>query len=140
MARQRDLMRVGWQFERIRGGYYYRDAARALEPVWETLADLGIESGGRSRTIAAPPPVLVRVTAGKSDTATFATPQDATATGRDADSMAVSQVRGDSVDINLETPRRPAATVSESHGAAGEAEVHPLPLFPDPVDERITAA
>jgi very-short-patch-repair endonuclease len=35
MARQRDLERTGWQFVRIRGGDFYRDPTKALEPLVE---------------------------------------------------------------------------------------------------------
>ena len=46
MARQRDLERAGWQFARIRGGDFYRDPDKAMEPVWAELDRLGIIPGG----------------------------------------------------------------------------------------------
>ena len=46
MARQRDLERAGWRFVRIRGGEFYRDRAKAMEPLWRELGRLGIEPGG----------------------------------------------------------------------------------------------
>ncbi len=55
MARQRDLERAGWQFARIRGGDFYRDPAKALEPVWAELDRLGIQQGGIDKTVAEPP-------------------------------------------------------------------------------------
>ena len=45
MARQRDLERAGWQFVRVRGGDFYRDRAKALEPLWAELERLGIRAG-----------------------------------------------------------------------------------------------
>ena len=55
MARQRDLERAGWQFVRIRGGDFYRDQAKAMEPVWHELHRLGIQPGGIDKTAAEPP-------------------------------------------------------------------------------------
>jgi len=46
MARQRDLERAGWRFVRIRGGDFYRDRTKALEPLWAELDRLGIKPGG----------------------------------------------------------------------------------------------
>ena len=42
MARQRALERAGWRFVRIRGGDFYRDPDRALEPLWTELERMGI--------------------------------------------------------------------------------------------------
>ncbi|MBZ0151859.1 MAG: AAA family ATPase [Planctomycetes bacterium] len=56
MARQRDLARAGWEFVRIRGGDFYRDPAKALEPLWADLQRLGIEPGGIDKTAGEPPP------------------------------------------------------------------------------------
>lgn len=56
MARQRDLERAGWQFVRIRGGDFYRDPSKAMEPVWSELDHLGIQPGGIDRSAAEPPP------------------------------------------------------------------------------------
>jgi len=55
MARQRDLERAGWQFVRIRGGDFYRNRAKALEPLWAELDRLGIKPGGIDESAAAPP-------------------------------------------------------------------------------------
>ena len=44
MARQRILERAGWTFWRVRGSSYYRDAEQALEPLWQKLKELGINS------------------------------------------------------------------------------------------------
>jgi very-short-patch-repair endonuclease len=55
MARQRDLERAGWQFVRIRGGDFYRDRTRALEPLWSELNRLGIKAGGVDEAAAEPP-------------------------------------------------------------------------------------
>ncbi len=56
MARQRDLERAGWQFVRIRGGDFYRDRDKAMEPLWAELNRLGIEPGGIDEAAAEPPP------------------------------------------------------------------------------------
>jgi len=56
MARQRDLERAGWRFVRVRGGDFYRDQAKALEPVWTELERLGIKPGGIDEGAAEPPP------------------------------------------------------------------------------------
>lgn len=56
MARQRDLERAGWQFVRIRGGDFYRDRTKAMEPLWAELDRLGIEPGGIDEAAAEPPP------------------------------------------------------------------------------------
>lgn len=55
MARQRDLERAGWQFVRVRGGEFYRDHAKALEPLWAELDRLGIKPGGVDQAAAEPP-------------------------------------------------------------------------------------
>jgi very-short-patch-repair endonuclease len=55
MARQRDLERAGWQFVRIRGGDFYRDPTKALEPLWAELDRLGIKPGGIDEAAAEPP-------------------------------------------------------------------------------------
>jgi very-short-patch-repair endonuclease len=55
MARQRDLERAGWQFVRIRGSDFYRNPAKALEPLWGELERLGIKPGGIDETAAEPP-------------------------------------------------------------------------------------
>lgn len=41
-ARQSVLERTGWTFVRIRGSAFYRDPAKALEPLWAKLDELGI--------------------------------------------------------------------------------------------------
>lgn len=56
MARQRDLERAGWQFVRIRGGDFYRDRDKALEPLWSELDRLGIKAGGIDQAATEPPP------------------------------------------------------------------------------------
>jgi very-short-patch-repair endonuclease len=56
MARQRDLERAGWQFVRVRGGDFYRDPTKALEPLWAELDRLGIKPGGIDEVAAEPPP------------------------------------------------------------------------------------
>jgi very-short-patch-repair endonuclease len=56
IARQRDLERAGWQFVRIRGGDFYRDRDKALQPLWAELSRLGIEPGGIDESAAEPPP------------------------------------------------------------------------------------
>lgn len=43
VARQITLERLGWKFLRIRGGQYFRDPDRALDPPWRRLHDLGIQ-------------------------------------------------------------------------------------------------
>jgi very-short-patch-repair endonuclease/DNA polymerase III delta prime subunit len=42
MERQAILERLGWKFIRIRGSVFFRDADRAMESVFNRLADLGI--------------------------------------------------------------------------------------------------
>ena len=61
MARQRDLERAGWQFSRIRGGDFYCDQARAMQPVWKELDRLGIKPGGIDEAAADPPAPANRV-------------------------------------------------------------------------------
>jgi very-short-patch-repair endonuclease len=56
MARQRDLERAGWQFVRIRGGDFYRDRAKSVEPLWAELNRLGIRPGGINKDASEPPP------------------------------------------------------------------------------------
>jgi very-short-patch-repair endonuclease len=60
MARQRDLERAGWQFVRVRGGDFYRDPTKALEPLWAELERLGIKPGGIDEAAAEPPAPAVR--------------------------------------------------------------------------------
>ena len=47
MERQAILQRLGWQFVRIRGSVFFRDEERAMQPVFQRLAELEIpaESG-----------------------------------------------------------------------------------------------
>jgi very-short-patch-repair endonuclease len=42
MSRERDLVRCGWVFYRIRGSDFYRDSVAALSELWETLERLKI--------------------------------------------------------------------------------------------------
>ena len=67
MARQRDLERAGWQFVRVRGGDFYRDRAKALEPLWAELDRLGIKPGGIDQAAAVPPSPAVVEDVGPSD-------------------------------------------------------------------------
>lgn len=55
MARQRDLERAGWLFVRIRGGDFYRDRTKAMEPLWAELDRLGIRPGGIDAAASEPP-------------------------------------------------------------------------------------
>lgn len=50
MARQRQLERAGWRFERIRGSAYFLDPAVAMQPVWTACAAVGIEPGASEKT------------------------------------------------------------------------------------------
>ncbi|WP_282943664.1 AAA domain-containing protein [Paenibacillus sp. RC67] len=43
MDRQRILERVGWRFWRVRGSTFYRDRAKAMEPLWQLLDEMEIE-------------------------------------------------------------------------------------------------
>lgn len=43
MERQRILERVGWTFWRVRGSTFYLDRAKALEPLWKKLDEMGIK-------------------------------------------------------------------------------------------------
>jgi hypothetical protein len=54
------LERLGWQFMRIRGSAFYRDADAALQRVFDRLKELGIEprkSAAEAETEAANAPV-----------------------------------------------------------------------------------
>lgn len=55
MARQHDLERVGWHFVRLRGGDFYRDRSKAMEPLWGELVRLGIQPGGIDDAAEEPP-------------------------------------------------------------------------------------
>lgn len=46
MARQAILERLGWTFSRIRGSAFYRDADKAMIPVFEKLKAIGIRAVG----------------------------------------------------------------------------------------------
>ncbi len=52
MARQAILERLGWTFVRIRGSVFFRDADRALQPVFARLAQLGIPPEGREPEVS----------------------------------------------------------------------------------------
>jgi very-short-patch-repair endonuclease len=54
MSRQRDLERAGWQFVRVRGGDFYRDQGRTMQPLWSELERLGIRPGGIDAAAAQP--------------------------------------------------------------------------------------
>ncbi|HXB67622.1 MAG TPA: AAA domain-containing protein [Candidatus Acidoferrales bacterium] len=43
IRRQEILQRLGWTFVRLRGGQYFRNPKLTMEPVFEKLAELGIE-------------------------------------------------------------------------------------------------
>ena len=43
LRRERELVRVGWKFWRVRESSFNLDPDAALEPLWERLAELGIE-------------------------------------------------------------------------------------------------
>ncbi|MFN9977850.1 MAG: hypothetical protein ACK58T_48880, partial [Phycisphaerae bacterium] len=43
MARQRQLERAGWIFERVRGSGFQHDPDAALIPIWSRLKELGID-------------------------------------------------------------------------------------------------
>jgi very-short-patch-repair endonuclease len=45
MNRERELRRAGWRFWRVRESEFTFDADRALEPLWDELARLGIHPG-----------------------------------------------------------------------------------------------
>ena len=45
LARQGDLERVGWRFARVKEWEYYTDKSSALQPVFDTLAELNIGPG-----------------------------------------------------------------------------------------------
>lgn len=55
-ARQTVLERAGWRFERIAGSAYWRDPARALEPLWSRLEELNIPTGEWQEVLNAAPP------------------------------------------------------------------------------------
>jgi very-short-patch-repair endonuclease len=54
MARQAVLERLGWIFVRIRGSVFFRDAERAMQPVFDKLRDLEIEPSAVELSGAAP--------------------------------------------------------------------------------------
>jgi len=54
LDRQAVLERLGWTFVRVRGSLFYRDEARALEPVFRRLQKLGIAPAQPTKTSAAP--------------------------------------------------------------------------------------
>jgi very-short-patch-repair endonuclease len=59
-ARQAVLERLGWQFMRIRGSAFYRDADAALQRVFDRLKELGIEpqkTAAEAETEAASTPI-----------------------------------------------------------------------------------
>lgn len=43
LRRERELVRVGWKFWRVRESSFTLDPDAALEPLWDRLAELGIE-------------------------------------------------------------------------------------------------
>lgn len=47
MDRQAILVRLGWQFVRIRGSIFFRDEDRALRPLFQRLDELGITADMR---------------------------------------------------------------------------------------------
>jgi very-short-patch-repair endonuclease len=57
MARQAILERLGWTFARIRGSQFFRNQAKAMEPVFAKLRKLGIEprSEGLNEDQGSPP-------------------------------------------------------------------------------------
>ncbi|HEY6867675.1 MAG TPA: AAA domain-containing protein [Candidatus Eisenbacteria bacterium] len=61
-ARQMALERIGWEFHRIRGGEFFRDAERSLAGLWRRLDALGIRPTA-ARTPAAPADPLAEILA-----------------------------------------------------------------------------
>ena len=49
MERERILKRCGWTFWRIRGSEFYSNQIQALEPLWNTLDELGIAPAGKDK-------------------------------------------------------------------------------------------
>ncbi|NEW82481.1 MAG: AAA family ATPase [Mariniphaga sp.] len=45
MMRQKVLERVGWQFIRVRGGEYYSNRVKSLEPLWNLFKDHNFKKG-----------------------------------------------------------------------------------------------
>jgi hypothetical protein len=51
MDRERILKRSGWTFWRVRGGEFYFNPSKALEPLWQKLDELGISPGGKDKLV-----------------------------------------------------------------------------------------
>lgn len=49
MERQAILERLGWQFFRIRGSQFFRNPEETLQPLFDRLAEMGIEPNGEPR-------------------------------------------------------------------------------------------
>lgn len=102
MARQRDLERAGWQFVRIRGGDFYRDAAKAMEPLWTELDRLEIRPGGIDESAGEPPqPVALDITRNDLDAEEIVRDDDG---GAVVEEEAVPEVDEPSVVVAQETP------------------------------------
>ncbi len=108
MARQRDLERAGWQFVRIRGGDFYRDRSKALEPVWAELDRLGIKAGGIDQAAAEPPlPIEPAVSRSPGIFRSDKTERNNLQTATDEISEFGQQDRTSAEDIDVSTDIRP---------------------------------
>jgi very-short-patch-repair endonuclease len=69
--RQQKLERAGWTFERLRGSSFYRHPAKALEPLWARLDELGIPTGDWTlESQPRPQPAVVAGPAGPANVST----------------------------------------------------------------------
>jgi very-short-patch-repair endonuclease len=116
MARQRDLERAGWQFVRVRGGDFYRDRAKALEPLWAELGRLGIKPGGIDQEAAVPPSPAVTEDVGHSDADEFIV----------ADASLVEP--NEHVDARNSKPHQPGRQLDEPPGASEHRSIRLTPL------------
>ena len=139
MSRQRDLERAGWQFARIRGGDFYRDPARAMEPVdkrnqqlpWYDLDRQGIRPGGIDRADSEPPsPASVETFGRRDDAFVESEASEPPPAGLDTESTSVPQS-----DAALPKGHQPASGALPSgpgiHTTDEEYQPTVLPLVPE---------
>jgi very-short-patch-repair endonuclease len=129
LERQALLERLGWRFVRIRGGEFFRDPDRALQPLFKRLAEMGISPGA---TVSSDPAqqdpaaeeLLERV---RRRAAEIRASWDTQPTGRGA------RARDEEIDWGAATPRASAPPKAPRRSAAEpDKPERPEPVLPPP--------
>ena len=133
MSRQRDLERAGWQFARIRGGDFYRDPVRAMEPVWDDLDRLGIQPGGIDKAASEPPsPASIETFGGRDEAFVEPEASEPPPAGVDPESTGVPPSDAALLEVHQPASDVPASGVAIRTVDEEELQPSVLSLVPEP--------